>query len=444
MNMLVIKGGYKLKDNLIQTFTIGPLNVHVFPSKTYKTNTILLHIRSPLERETLTKRAILPFVLQRGTEKFPTRQAIRTYLDDLYGATLSADVSKKGENHLMTLRMEIANENFLSDSSPLLEKGLELFSSVLLSPKLESGAFPKETVEGEKRTLKQKISSVYDDKMRYANKRLTEEMCQGEPFQLYVLGKEEDIPVIDEKNLYQYYEQVLNKDQFDMYIVGDVKLAEMKVLIEKHFQAFAQLPDRERGGKSQAKASSKAREVREIIEEQDVQQGKLHIGYRTNITYGDDDYIALQIFNGIFGGFSHSKLFINVREKASLAYYAASRIESHKGLMIVMSGIESNKFADTTKIIFEQMEAMKAGDFTADDISQTKAVYKNQLLETMDVPRGRMELEYHNTLTAKKRPLSEWLEEIEQIRKEDIVSVAKKIQVDTVYFLKGKEAPANE
>lgn len=425
-----------------QTFTVGPLHVHVMPSKTYKTNTLLLYVRSPLRKENVTMRAILPHVLQSATEKFPSRQQIRSYLDDLYGATLHVDVAKKGENHLMNFRMEIANEKFLSNSSPLLEKGLELFSSVILSPKVENGVFDKEIVEGEKRTLKQKLSSVYDDKMRYANKRLTEEMCEGEPFGLYVLGDEADIPKIDEKNLFEYYQTVLKEDQFDLFIVGDVQVDEMKRLVENYFHDFTNYGERTINQKSNDQKLE--RKPREVIEEQDVQQGKLHIGYRTNTTYGDEDYFALQVFNGIFGAYSHSKLFINVREKASLAYYAASRIESHKGLLIVMSGIESGKFDKTTEIIDKQMEAMKNGDFTDDDIIQTKAVFKNQLLETMDVPRGRIELEYHNTLSDKKRTFQEWLEEIEKVTKEDIVRVANKVQLDTVYFLKGMEGTQSE
>ncbi|MDG5789010.1 pitrilysin family protein [Evansella sp. AB-P1] len=432
-----------MKENALKTFSVGPLNVHVLPSTTYKTNTILLHMRSPLTQETVTKRALLPYVLQNGTKDYPSRQELRQYLDELYGATLNVDVTKKGEHHIMTLRMEVANEKFLSDRRSLLERALELFSSVLLSPKGTDRAFDSSIVEGEKRTLKQKLASVYDDKMRYANKRLTEEMCENEPFGLFVLGNEEDLPSINETTLYEYYKEVLAKDQFDLYIIGDVNDNEMKKLIEKHFDLLSSFPKRESSSTTTIQEYFK-KDHREIVEEQDVQQGKLHIGYRTQLTYGDDDYFALQLFNGVFGGFSHSKLFINVREKASLAYYAASRVESHKGLLIVMSGIESNKYNEATKIIFEQMDDMKAGKFTEEDLEQTKAVLKNQLLETMDVPRGRIELEYHNQLSTKNRPLDHWIEELDKIKKEDIVRVANKIQLDTVYFLKGKEESSNE
>jgi predicted Zn-dependent peptidase len=146
------------------------------------------------------------------------------------------------------------------------------------------------------------------------------------------------------------------------------------------------------------------------------------------------------VFNGIFGGFSHSKLFINVREKASLAYYAASRLESHKGLMMVMSGIDLKNYDQAVGIIHEQLEAMKNGDFTDQELEQTKAVIQNQILETIDTSRGLTEILYHNVVAATNINLDKWLEEMQKVTKEEIVEVAKKIQMDTIYFLTGTEA----
>ncbi len=180
--------------------------------------------------------------------------------------------------------------------------------------------------------------------------------------------------------------------------------------------------------------------MNEVKEQQDVKQGKLNIGYRTNIVYGDPDYFALQVFNGIFGGFSHSKLFINVREKASLAYYAASRLESHKGLMMVMSGIDLKNYDQAVGIIHEQMDAMKKGDFTDQELQQTKAVIQNQILETIDTSRGLIEILYHNVVAHTDIPLDSWLKEMQKATKEEIVAVANKIELDTIYFLTGTEA----
>ncbi|MGO4887718.1 EF-P 5-aminopentanol modification-associated protein YfmF [Anaerobacillus sp. MEB173] len=416
--------------------TINGLSVHMIETEKYKTNTLVLQVKSPLRKETVTQRAILPYVLQSATVKSPSRKEIRSRLEDLYGATLTVDVGKKGENQIISIRMDIANEKFLADQTPLLEEALHLLAEVLLQPKTENDGFVADIIEKEKRALKQRIQSIYDDKMRYANMRITEEMCKDEPYGLSVYGAEEDVEQISAKELYQYYTNVLQEDEIDLYVVGDVKRADLEKKIAEIFSLPA-----DRQVKKQTKETDQKEIQKENVvhEEQDIQQGKLHIGYRTYTTYASDDYYALQVFNGLFGGFSHSKLFINVREKASLAYYAASRFESHKGILMVMSGIEFANYDQAVSIIKEQMGKMQSGDFTDEEIEQTKAMIKNQVLETMDGAKGLVELLYHNVVAGFNRPIEEWLRGIDEVTREDIVTMANKVKLDTIYFLKGKE-----
>lgn len=424
-------------NNEVKQTQVNGINLHVVETNKYKTNTIVLHIKSPLVKETVTNRALLPYILQNGTERFPSRQEIRSYLDELYGATLSVDVGKKGENQILSFRMDVSNENFLRDKSPLLEEAIKLLADIILRPSLEAGVFKPQVVENEKRNLKQQIQSIFDDKLRYANMRVTEEMCKDEPYGLNVWGYEAEIDEITREALYEQYTTMLKNDSFDLFVVGDVNNDEINQMVQNHFTF-----DNERKPNSvQNDRQPKTDIVKEnvVFEEQDVKQGKLHIGFRTNTTFNDDDYFAMQMFNGIFGGFSHSKLFINVREKASLAYYASSRYESHKGILMVMSGIEFSKYDQAVSIIKEQLESMQNGDFTDQEIAQTKAVLKNQLLETIDVAKGHVELLYHNSIASKSRSINDWLTGIENVNKEEIVKVAEKIQLDTIYFLKGKE-----
>jgi predicted Zn-dependent peptidase len=416
--------------------TIQGFHVHTIQTDKYKTNTLVLKMKAPLSKETVTFRALLPYVLQSGTNTYPSMKALRTYLDELYGATLNVDLTKKGEYHIITIRLDIANEKFLKEKTSLLSKAVQLLSEIILQPALENGKFVSKIVEQEKRALKQRIQSVYDDKMRYANLRLVEEMCKGETYALHVNGQLEDIDSITPENLFRYYEKALQEDEIDLYMIGDISEEHALELIQSHFQ----FPARTVRATTKPNAPKKTiTNVNEVTEKQDVKQGKLNIGYRTNITYEDDDYYALQVFNGIFGGFSHSKLFINVREKASLAYYAASRLESHKGLLMVMAGIEPTNYEKAVQIIHDQMKAMKNGDFTDDEMTQTKAVIRNQLLETLDTPRGLVEVLYHNVVSERKRPIDEWLTGADDVSREEVVRVANKIELDTIYFLTGME-----
>ncbi|WP_282137976.1 EF-P 5-aminopentanol modification-associated protein YfmF [Rossellomorea aquimaris] len=408
--------------------------LHIVQTDKYKTNSLILKMKAPLDQETVTLRGLLPHVMQSSTKTYPSTTELRSYLDELYGANFFTDLGKKGEYHVVSMSVEIANEKFLRDSEPLLQKGIEFLADVLQNPHIENNEFDKKTVEKEKRNQKVRIQAVYDDKMRYANSRLVEEMCKGERFALHVNGISEEVESITAKSLYEYYQKVMNEDQFDLYVIGDVDVAE----VEKLCDQLLQLKERTPLEVDSSVVEQKERE-NVVKEKQDVKQGKLNMGYRTHTQYGDDDYFALQVFNGIFGGFSHSKLFINVREKASLAYYAASRLESHKGLLMVMSGIEFEKYDQAVGIINDQLQAMKDGDFTDGEIEQTKAVIRNQLLETIDTSRGLVEVLYHNAVAHEEIDLKHWLEEIEKTTKEDIVKAANKVELDTIYFLTGME-----
>jgi predicted Zn-dependent peptidase len=426
-----------MKFTNISSKRVNGIHLHTVKTDKFKTNSITLKLKAPLDERTVTMRALLPYVLQSGTSEHPSALQIRSYLDELYGATLHVDISKKGEYQLITFRMDIANENYLNDSTPLLEKALSLLSQILLSPAGTGQSFDDAIIDKEKRSLKQKIDAVYDDKMRYANMRLLEEMCQAEPYRLQPLGKSNEVDGITSESLFQYYKQVLADDEVDLYLVGDLSADEVLQSVEKYFVFPHQRSDSHEKASVTSKQPS---EVREVVDKQEVKQGKLHLGFRTNITYGDPDYFALQLFNGIFGGFSHSKLFINVREKASLAYYAASRVESHKGLLLVMSGIEFGNYNQAVDIIKQQMEEMRSGNFSDDEISQTKAVIRNQILETIDTAGGLVEILYHNVVAGSNRTLDDWLTEIDNVSREEIVNVASKIQLDTIYFLTGLES----
>ncbi|MGG2095918.1 pitrilysin family protein [Bacillus sp. S13(2024)] len=412
---------------------LGGLRVHMIPTDKYKTNTFVLRLKAPLCEETVTERALLPYVLQSATETHPSVIRVRQYLEELYGSSLAVDVSKKGEDHIISIYIDIANETYLQEAPPLFEKALAMLADILLKPATEGNGFLQTVVESEKRALVQRIESTFDDKMRYANERLIEEMCKVESYRLSANGQKERVSAITSETLYQYYKKVLEEDEMDLYIIGDIEEGALDLV--KQYFSISKREVKERN----ILLHKKNEEEQEVVEKQELKQSKLNIGYRTYITYRDEDYFALQLFNGLFGGFSHSKLFVNVREKNSLAYYAASRYESHKGLLFVMSGIEGKNYEKAVTIIKEQMTAMQNGDFTDEEVVQTKSVIKNQILETIDTPRGLVELLYHEVIANYERPVEEWLTGVERVTKDAIVKVAKNIQLDTIYFLHGTE-----
>lgn len=417
-----------------QTFNEPGCNIHVIETAKYKTNTIIVKMRSKLEEETVTMRALLPHVLQSGTENAPSAAAFRSALDELYGAVFFADSSKKGNEHVLTFTMEAANEKFLHGESDLFDRALTLLSDVLFRPYLKEGVFSEQTVKQEKRSLQQRIRSIYDDKTRYASMKLVEVMYGDDPYALPAGGLLQAVDPIEPASLYDYYKRILAEDTIDIFVIGDVKAEEAAEKIKSH------LPFNERSAASKLDSEPvQPKEVRVVREEQDINQGKLNIGCRTTITYADPKFVSLQVLNGVLGAFAHSKLFMNVREKESLAYYAASRLDSHKGFLMMLAGIDQKNYDKTVRIMNEQLDEVKKGIISDLELNQTKALLKNQLKESADTARGMVEVLYHNVASGVDRPIEKWLAEIDSVTKEEAAAAAKTISVDTVYFLAGKE-----
>ena len=401
----------------------------------FKTNLISVSFQSEINRDTVTKRSLLPYVLRGATEKYPSKKALNTYLESLYGASLSTTVEKRGKTHNIKFYLSLANEKFLGHQEPLLEEGVALLKEVILKPLLVDGAFKEPVVEIEKRLLKEYIESIYDDKVSYSLQKLVENMCQGETFSINSIGYADDLAEINGKNLMQTYEEMLNNNQVSVTVVGDIDPQHVYEIFSKQFN-FAHRSVNQEVIDHEDKV---IQEVKVIKEVQDISQGKLNIGYRTHTRIDDDDYLPLLVFNGIFGGYAHSKLFMNVREKESLCYYCASRLDNYKGVMYVYSGIESQNYDKALKIIDEQLKDMVSGNFSEKEIDLAKKSLINSKLESMDQASGMMAHEALNKLL--KHPLSveEWVAAVNAVTAEQVVAVAQKIKEDTVFFLTGKE-----
>ncbi|HDI4762312.1 TPA: insulinase family protein [Listeria monocytogenes] len=422
-----------MTDKIFQE-KVGPVALTIVPTQKYKSNKIVFKFRAPLERETVTKRALLSILLETNSEKYPTQTAFRKQLANLYGANFYTTTAKKGNEHVLTVIFDMIDGQYVSDGIHILEDAFAFIEQALFHPNVTNGAFNDETLTREKENLKSSLEGIYDDKIRFASKRLVEEMFRDDEFRFGSAGVLEDIDAITAKDLYEYYLQFIAEDAIEIFICGDVTKEEVLPLIEK--MAFA--PRAERKGVFYTKEAPKV--VRTIHEQQAINQGKLVLGYQTETLFGDDDFVALQLANGLLGGFANSKIFINVREKASLAYYASSRIDSFKGYMIISAGIDEVNYEQALKIIEEQVVAMKQGNFTEDELNQTKEMLINQLLETNDQAQGLIELVYNNVLRKANLDLENWIAKIKQATKEEVVAAINKIKPDTIYFLsKGGE-----
>ncbi|WP_140000150.1 EF-P 5-aminopentanol modification-associated protein YfmF [Paenibacillus paridis] len=420
--------------NRVTQFERGQLQrirLHVLPTKRFKTFAISLFAGLTLDEATVTPVALIPFVLRRGTANLPETIAFREKLDDLYGAGFGFDVYKRGDSQIVQFRMDVINDEFVSSNTSLLAESLHFLGDVVTDPLLNNNAFQQKYVDAEKTTLRKRLEAIVNDKIRYAAERCLEEMCADEPYRLHPLGKLSDIESITPTSLYEHYEQWLETAALDLYVVGDTSLEEVTQLVTQTFK----LKDGKPSAYKVPDVHHAVQEVKQVTERMEISQGKLNLGLRTNVGYDDDAYPAALMYNGILGGYPHSKLFLNVREKESLAYYAASRLDGHKGLCTIQSGIEFANYERAVTIIEEQLESMRQGQLSELEMNQTKAMISNHLRELQDSAYEMIAYDFNSVLTGKERSAQQLLEQVQAVTPEDIVKVAKGVQLDTIYFL---------
>ncbi|THF78486.1 insulinase family protein [Cohnella fermenti] len=415
--------------------SIGRMRLHVLPTRRFKTFSLSLFIGIPLSESRVSAVALTPFVLRRGTSSYPETISFRERLDDLYGAGFGFDLYKRGDYQIVQLRLDMINDRFVSSELSLLQEAVRFLGEVLTSPALENGTFRGKYVEAEKRTVLKRIEAIVNDKIRYAGERCVAEMCKDEPYRLLALGRKDELAGIDAGTLYTEYRNWLSEAAIDLYVSGDTSLEEVERLAGESFR----LPEGTPADYAAPEFRAPRAEPQTIVERLDVAQGKLNMGLRTDIGYAAAEYPALLVYNGILGAFPHSKLFINVREKASLAYYASSRLDGHKGLLTIQSGIEIGNYEQAVRIIVEQLAAMKEGRFDSEELERTKAMLSNQLRELQDSAFERIAFDFNNVLSGSDRTGENMLADVAGVVPEQVTAAAQRVGLDTIYFLRDRK-----
>lgn len=385
--------------------------------------------------ETVTRLALLPTILRRGTRHHGDMQSISRKLDGLFGASLGAYVIKIGEWHGVRLRLEVVNERFLPGGNGVFREALDFLREVIAEPLEVDGGFHPQFLEQEKANLRRAIESLVDNKGAYAEQRLVEEMCRDEPYHRYEQGRIEDIAGIDARSLRRLHGDVVRRYPLYVYVTGDLELEPTRELVVSALGGNGHEGGYKLDGLPAPVAVNK---VREVVEHLDVNQAKLVIGFRHGVTYADRDYEALLLMNGILGGYSHSKLFQNVREKESLCYSVHSGVERTKGLLFISSGIAPENYKKALDIIFQNIEAMKRGEISAEEIQSTvlTILNSNEMLEDNLSALGDVDFVW--SLHGRKLDLAAFRERIRQVSRDEIVAVARKLAHDTTYFLTSK------
>lgn len=397
------------------------MKIRKIETKKFKTNVYALYLTIPLTKENVTYNALIPTVLKRGCEKYNNQLEISKKLEEMYDATFGIGIAKVGNNEVLKFYIESLNNNYLPNNEDLSKTSIEMLINIVMKPYLINGKFDEDYVSQEKENLKKVIESRKDNKDTYATNRLLEEMFKEEPYGLYKFGNIEEIDNITSEKLYEKYKELIKNAEKHLYIVGDVEklniqeyhIDEEEIKITKEFPIKEQLKEK-------------------IVKEQmDITQGKLVIGLNTP----NENREIIALYNTILGKGANSKLFLNVREKEGLAYSAGSTYLKRNNAIIISTGIEVSKYNKAVEVIKKQLKDMQEGNITEKEIKDAKQFINAGLNLINESSENMIEYTFDKELYNEEMDIEKYRKSIEKITKEDIVEIAKQINIDTIYFL---------
>ena len=418
---------------MITTTELLPgVTLRCYPDTRFKQGALSFQIIRPMCRQEVALNALIPTVLLRGTVRHPDLRSITLRLDDLYGAAVGATVRRVGDYQTTGLTCGFIEDRFALPGDRVLEPMLDFLRELLLEPVVEEGGFDRDFVESEKKNLISTIESELNDKRAYAMNRMLRVMCKADSYGVPRLGTVEDVAAITPVDAYNHYRSILETSRIDIFYVGSAPAETVAALLMPIFKEIRRDYQPLTGQTAFCDAGGE-----DIVEKLDVAQGKLCMGYVTPITNRDPRFAAMQVANTIFGAGMTSKLFMNVREKLSLCYSIGSSYYGAKGLVTLSAGIDFAKEQLTREEIARQLEALRSGDITEEELCSAKEALLSSLRSTHDAP-GSIEGYYATSaLSGLNMTPEQYMQAIEAVTAQQAADAAKELRLHTTYFLKG-------
>lgn len=410
------------------------VHLHCLELPKFKTNVVGLYIRRPLNRAEASKNALIARLLKRASQKYPTTKALNIALDLLFGSTLMTDIMKYGESQIIELVIQFPNKKHIPEKD-IFKKALVLMKELLFAPLIDEEGFNETLFNEEKYLLEQEIKGRVNDKMQYSMERCIESMCSDEAYQIHKYGDLDQLMEIRRKDLLEHLHKILKESQIDIVAIGDIDSKE----VASYTQEIFKFERSEVIAIPRETVKRNVAEVNYVQEEFDIRQGKLNLGFRSNIAYEEPLYHAALMFSYVLGGGANSKLFRNVREKESLCYYVFARLEKFKSLMLVGSGIEVENYEKALSLILDEFENMKKGLFTEEELQLAKLTLERSLRSVNDSQHSYMGYYYSQWLSSKVFDIEELVEKVNAVTREQVIEAGQFVELDTVHFLTSRK-----
>ena len=413
------------------------MTLYAWRTERFKVGMLSLSMAKQTEAERVPATSLLFSTLKRGTERYPSLAKINEQLDLLYAASLSPRNYRCGDRQVVGMSTEFLDSRYLDDpeAGNILDGCAEMMAQMLLHPLTDGECLllPR-LVESEKSNLCDAIRARQNNPRVWAALRLNEIMCEGEPCGIPLHGSVEQIMALSREQLRDCHHHWLDSSEMTFFYVGPEDPCRVAEVLRRHFDGFA--PTAVDPCPPTA-IVRRADRVRQVTEEMAVSQGKLNLGFRTNVTLKDPDYYAMAVANEIYGASPISKLFMEVREQKSLCYSIGSSYDLYKGIMKVSCGIDPDMRDVACEEILNQWDRMRNAEITEEELSAAKQSLDNSYRTIEDNPNAIEGFYYGRLLEGVDMTIEQCRERFRAVTREQVAATAGGVTLDTVYFLKG-------
>ena len=410
--------------------------LHLIKTKKFRSINIKILLKDEIKKENITKRNFLTDYLVMTSKKYKTRKALSLKIQELYSLYVSSYNTRIGSYLVTRFNMSLLNPKYTEES--MLEESISLLHEVIFNPNVKNNKFDSNIFKVIKNDLETEIETIKENPRTYANIKMLESMGDM-PYSYHGYGYKEDLEKINEKNLYEYYKEFLNKSNVDIYVIGDFDENQIIDLVKEKLNFKTLKKEKQDIYITHKKISKKSKT---IIEESNFNQSKLSIGCKINNLNDFERKYVINLYNMILGGGFNSKFMQEIREKKSLAYYINSSVNKADNLLIIQSGISYQNFSKVVSSVKNIMKRITKGEVSESELENVKVEYLSILEESYDNQDNIVE----NYIALDLLDLDDYetrKEMVKKVRVEDIINVSRKVYMDTIYLLTGNNNGKN-
>lgn len=398
----------------------------------FKTGSITVRFITELSGDTSAANAVGVGVLSASNSTLKTLAELNEKLSSLYGAALSTFARKRGDVQVLGLSSSWINNRYAIDGEDVEGEMLGIIRDCIFSPNVQNDEFDEASFRITKKDLLDRIDAELNNKRGYALSRAAEIAFDGEPAENSCYGTKDSAAAVTSAEAYAAYKKLLETAQVEIYYISPTENPAVEAMFRESFAKIERSPK-----------TCKFRNISPVksepltaSDEFDVRQCKMVLTFKSD----SDDLFALKMLSTIYGETPVSKLFMNVRERLSLCYYCACRINGAKGALMVDSGVERANIEKAKDEILRQLDEIRNGNITDDELESAVLSLDNALSQIGDTPSSYSGWYFERFCDGRIRTPEEQYEDYKNVTKSRIIEAAKTLELDSVYLMLNKEA----